>query len=233
MSQLIDETYAAETRAQIDDERTYNDYKHYGAQYDIVADHGTAHINVLAPNGDAVSVTSTINNVFGSRLHSRRTGIILNDEMDDFGVPGKYNSYGVPASAANFIAPGKRPLSSMCPSVIVDQAGNVRLLIGGAGGIKITSSVAFTIVHHWYFNETLKAAVDRRRLHHQLMPMRLDHETEFDNRTLVALAARGHELWQAPTDSGFTSLTAISVDESGGVQAAVDPRREGSSLAYL
>lgn len=98
---------------------------------------------MLAPNGDAVSVTSTINNVFGARLRSARTGIILNDEMDDFSTPGKSNSYGVPASPANFIEPGKRPLSSMCPIVIVDEHGDVRMLIGGAGGIKITSSVAF------------------------------------------------------------------------------------------
>lgn len=70
----------------------------------------------------------------------------MNDEMDDFGTPGKPNSYGVPPSPSNFIVPGKRPLSSMCPTIILDQNGDVRLLIGGAGGIKITTSVAYVSV---------------------------------------------------------------------------------------
>lgn len=138
--------FAAETRDRIDDSQTYNNFSHYGATYSLVEDHGTAHINVLAANGDAVSVTSTINNIFGSKIVSRSTGIILNDEMDDFSTPGKSNSYGVPASVANFIKPGKRPLSSMCPIIILDEHKNVRLLIGGAGGIKITSSVAYVSI---------------------------------------------------------------------------------------
>lgn len=181
----------------------------------------------------------------------------MNDEMDDFSTPGKVNNYGVPASPANFIQPGKRPLSSMCPIIIVDERGDVRLLIGGAGGIKITSSVAFvsilllliskiallihvsddalaqTIVHHWYFNQTLQAAVNERRLHHQLMPMRLDHEKDFSPELLAGLQQRGHQLFQSPTDSGFTSLTAVSVDAEGRITAAVDPRRSGASMSVI
>lgn len=149
-AKIMSKEFAIETRNQIDDAKTNNNFSHYGASYSLVEDHGTAHINVLAANGDAVAVTSTINNVFGSRLRSPSTGIILNDEMDDFSTPGKVNNYGVPASEANFIAPGKRPLSSMCPIIILDEHRHVRLLIGGAGGIKITSSVAYVRIFFFF-----------------------------------------------------------------------------------
>lgn len=89
-----------------------------------------------------------------------------------------------------------------------------------------------TIVQHWYFNETLLDAVTQRRLHHQLMPMRLDHERGFDEQILAGLVVKGHELWEAPSDSGFTSLTAISVDANGVISAAVDPRRGGSTEVF-
>lgn len=156
--------FAFQIRASIEDNRTYQDYQHYGANYTSVDDHGTAHISVLAQNGDAISVTSTINTMYiinnkiselktitffsfnhrlGSKIRSRTTGIILNNQMDDFSTPNITNSFGVSASPANFIEPGKRPLSSMCPAIILDKNGNVTLIIGGAGGTKITSSVAY------------------------------------------------------------------------------------------
>lgn len=84
---------------------------------------------------------------FGSRVRSQSTGIILNDEMDDFSVPGKLNAFGIPPSPTNFIEPGKRPMSSMCPSIVLDRNGDVLLLIGGAGGSKITTSTAIVSIN--------------------------------------------------------------------------------------
>lgn len=139
---LISQQFADKIRNSIHDDRTFNDMAFYGANFTIQEDHGTAHMAVLAANGDAISVTSTVNNYFGAKVRSRRTGIILNDEMDDFSTPGVVNSFGVPASPANYIKPGKRPMSSMCPAIILDQDGNVRMLVGAAGGTKITTAVA-------------------------------------------------------------------------------------------
>lgn len=78
----------------------------------------------------------------GAKVRSRQTGIILNDEMDDFSTPGVVNTYGIPASPANYIKPGKIPMSSTCPSIVLDNFGQIQLMVGGAGGSKITSGVA-------------------------------------------------------------------------------------------
>lgn len=90
-------------------------------------------------------------NRFGSKIHSNRTGIILNDSMDDFSIPGRNNGFGLPPSPANFIRPYHRPLSSMCPTILLDEHGKVELLIGAAGGSRITSSVAYVSKNEFYF----------------------------------------------------------------------------------
>lgn len=122
----------------------------------------TAHISVYGQNGDAVSITSTINNQyilnqfkksiyfyfsFGAKYAGKYTGILYNDIMDDFSTPGLTNSFGFEPSEANFIKPGKRPLSSMCPIIVVDKENNVRLILGASGGSKIISAVSQVLLH--------------------------------------------------------------------------------------
>uniref|UniRef100_A0A0K8TPF4 Putative gamma-glutamyltransferase n=1 Tax=Tabanus bromius TaxID=304241 RepID=A0A0K8TPF4_TABBR len=211
----------------IKDNETYTDYSFYGADFSLPADHGTANIAVLAPNGDAITVTSTINNYFGSKIRSQSTGIIFNDEMDDFSTPGTSNGFGIPASPANFIVPGKRPLSSMCPSIVLDNEGDVRLVIGAAGGSKITSSVATAIIKHLVQKKSLNDSIQDYRLHHQLAPMAIQHEENFDKQILQKLQALGHELLEVPPEAGFSAITAIAV-AGGKVYAAYDGRRTGS-----
>lgn len=106
--------------------------------------------------------------------------------MDNFASPNITNDFGVPPSPANYIEPGKRPMSSMCPTIIIDKnSGNVRMVVGAAGGTKITTSVALVIMRHLWFDETLEEAVSAKRLHHQLFPMRVEFEYGFNEVFIV------------------------------------------------
>ncbi|XP_019530409.2 scoloptoxin SSD14 [Aedes albopictus] len=222
---LTDQGYADNIRDKIKDDRTFYDYDYYGADFSPSEDHGTAHVSVLAPNGDAIAVTSTINDYFGAQLRSPRTGIILNGEMDDFSVPGVINIFGVPASPANFIAPGKRPLSSMSPTIVVDGKGNVRLIAGGAGGTRITTATLQIILRKMFFGQSLESAMDGFRIHHQLAPMEVEYEDDVDETVLEQLRARGHSLKKVKR---VATMTAVAREDDSRVTAAFDPRRPGS-----
>lgn len=161
-------------------------------------------------------------------MASARTGIILNDEMDDFSTPGVINGFGVPASPANYIHPGKRPMSSMSPAVVVDPQGNVRLLVGAAGGTRITTSVAEVILKYLVRGESLNSAVNNGRIHHQLAPMRVSYEVEVESSTADYLKQVGHVMYEEPQGSSFAAVTAIGALEEP--QPFYDRRRIGSSL---
>ncbi|CAH0564516.1 unnamed protein product [Brassicogethes aeneus] len=176
ISNLTSPEYASMIRKQISDNSTSDDPKHYGAVFYNKEDHGTAHISVMAPNGDAVSVTSSLNIYFGSGITSKRTGIILNSVMDDFSFPYFKNYFGLPGSPSNEMKPGKRPLSSMTPTIMVDKNGDVKLVVGASGGTRITTAVAQVILRTLWFGENLKEAVDAARIHHQLYPKNADYE---------------------------------------------------------
>ncbi|CAN8006868.1 unnamed protein product, partial [Ixodes hexagonus] len=141
VTQMLSKAYADSLRAKISDVKTHKPEFYEPASL-MVDNKGTAQVSVLAPNGDAVSATSTVNGYFGALLRSPSTGIIMNNGMDDFSVENSSNSYGLEWSVANLIAPGKRPLSSMCPTIITDANGNVHTVFGGAGGSRITSGSA-------------------------------------------------------------------------------------------
>lgn len=225
--------YAKEMRKKIDDTKTFNNIDYYGGHFMAAPeDHGTAHISILAPNGDAVSVTGTINYVLGS-LRRSKTGIILNDEMDDFSIPGKVNVYGIPPSEVNFIRPGKRPMSSMAPSIIVNSQGDVELVIGSAGGSRITTSIVHSILHYYFFKskESLWKTFESKRLHHQLVPNQLYYEPNFDPEIVKGLAALNHTMQIVTQTFGFGALVGVLADKDS-VQSAYDPRRGGSSIVF-
>lgn len=232
LRKLTNENYAAFIRDGIFDNMTFSNYEHYGAEFANEVDSGTAHISVLAPNGDAVAATSTINYVLGAMIRSPSTGIILNDEMDDFSTPGTINSYGLRASPANYIVPGKRPLSSMCPTVVTDRHGDVRIIAGSAGGSRITTATFLLIVRHLYFGEDLETIINSQRIHHQLAPMSVEYEKGFDQNVIDGLVERGHVTKEAASDAGFAALTAIIRDKEDKLSATYDPRRAGSTHIF-
>ncbi len=118
---------------------------------------------------------------FGSKVLGPETDIIYNDEMDDFSTPNTTNSFGVPASPANYIAPGKRPVSSMAPLIIMEkQNQRVQQVLGASGGTRITTSIAQVAMLNLWFNEDIKTAIDSPRLHSQLLPQEVIAELGFD-----------------------------------------------------
>ncbi|EMG46731.1 ECM38 Glutathione hydrolase proenzyme [Candida maltosa Xu316] len=152
------------------DKQTF-DWKNYDPKYDIVEPQGTSHFSIVDENDNAVGMTTTVNLLFGSMIYDSRTGIILNDEMDDFSQPNVSNAFNLTPSIYNFIYPGKRPLSSTAPTIIVNDATNsTDFVIGAAGGSRITSAVLQAIVRTYYHNFDLLSTIAYPRLHHQLIP---------------------------------------------------------------
>lgn len=117
---------------------------------------------------------------FGAKYAGEQTGIVYNNEMDDFSTPGKRNYFKLEPSDVNLIEPGKRPMSSMAPIIIVDNQDNVKLILGASGGSRIISGLAQVALKTLWMNQDLKRAIDARRLHHQLFPEYLEVEDGFD-----------------------------------------------------
>ncbi|XP_011312597.1 gamma-glutamyltranspeptidase 1 [Fopius arisanus] len=227
---LSSKRYIEEIRSKIKDDWTSTHPKYYGVDVAVPNDSGTSHVSVLAPDGSAVSVTSTINQVFGAMRRSVSTGIIFNDEMDDFSTPGMSNGFGLPPSPKNFIKPGKRPMSSMVPTIVINSKNEVQMVIGAAGGSKIPSAVALSMILNLWTGYNVKEAVDAQRLHHQVLPMRIDVEKGFSQPLLRHMIEIGHNT------SYFrgigSAVCAISKINAKGISANSDYRRQGGVAGY-
>ncbi|MFP6605154.1 MAG: gamma-glutamyltransferase [Myxococcota bacterium] len=197
-----------------------------------VEDHGTTHLSVTDRFGNAVAITKTINTPYGSGITARGTGILLNNEMDDFakaiGVP---NSYGlVDTRGANLVAPGKRPLSSMTPT-IVEKDGKVFLVTGSPGGSRIISATLLSILNVVDYGMNVKQAVAAPRFHHQWEPDKIVVEPAVPLDVIRGLRERGHIV--EVSRRNWSAVEAILVDpESGLHYGGNDPRRDGLALGY-
>ena len=196
----------------------------------------TTHLSVLDRNGNAVSLTTTLNTSFGSCILVEGAGFLLNNEMDDFAVTaGVANTYGLVGSDANEPARGKRPLSSMSPTVIRDGEGEVHMVIGAPGGPRIITAVTQVVLRVLVLEEDLVEAVAAPRLHQQWRPKSTRFEGGWPAELVKDLEGRGHPVSVEPNAS-FASVQAIRVrtvvgedgEEERVVEVASDPRRGGA-----
>lgn len=192
----------------------------------------TTHFSVVDARGNAVATTTTLNTGFGSKFVVPATGVLLNNEMDDFAAaPGRPNAYGLVQGEANAIAPAKRMLSSMTPAIVLDANGRTRAVVGSPGGPTIISTVAQIIVAVVEHNITIDRAVAAPRIHHQWLPDKVFVEPNVPANLVQGLKSLGHRV-QPRGPMGHANC--IEVDrKTGGFRAVADVERDGgSALAY-
>ncbi|RDA91704.1 hypothetical protein CP533_2352 [Ophiocordyceps camponoti-saundersi (nom. inval.)] len=224
---LLDEGYVRHVKQRIQDNATLSVHD-YDPGFEEMApeSHGTSHIVTADSDGRAVSLTTTINLVFGAQLMEPLSGIVLNDEMNDFSIPGSPNDFNLPPSTANYIAPYKRPLSSITPIIASDPDGSLRAVVGASGGSRIISATVAVLWHLIEYGGSMAEALRKPRMHDQLMPNVLLLEFAFDNVTADALAARGHNISRVA--EGLSAVQGIRILDDGSFEAAAEPRQSNS-----
>jgi len=253
IAQLIDKKYAAAWRDSIDADHAsaskelkrpsiFSELETYAATHSQPqANHEsphTTHYSVVDAEGNAVAVTTTINDWFGSRVTAEGLGFLMNDEMDDFSAkPGVPNADGLIQGSANAIGPGKRPLSSMTPT-IVTRDGKVFLVLGSPGSSKIITTVANVLMGVIDYRMNIQEAVNAPRFHNQWLPDVLNVERWFSPDTVQALQKMGYHvqfgLRDGPDVGGYWSdAECIAVDPHTGERlGASDGRNNGKAVGY-
>lgn len=190
----------------------------------------TTHFSVVDKQGNAVSVTTTLNGSFGSHVSVSGAGFLLNNEMDDFSAqPGEPNAYGLIGAEANAIEPGKRMLSSMSPT-IVTKNGKVDMVLGAAGGPRIITATLQSFLNRAVFGMRSQQATAQPRFHHQWLPdMLFIEDLGISPDTQNLLTGKGHKLFPMPA---IGRAHNIFVDRQGNLHSGVDPRGDGYAAGY-
>lgn len=230
---LIDKAYAAKLRSTINMERASTSAEVRAGKPTGYESDETTHFTVVDPEGNVVANTYTLNNSYGSAAVAQGTGIILNDEMDDFAAkPGTANMYGLIQGERNAVAPHKRPLSAMTPTIVLRKDGSFWFTVGSPGGPTIINTVLCVISNVIDYGMNIQQAIDAPRIHHQWLPDELIWEPYgLSGDTQRALTSRGHTLAK-PRYLG--DAEGIMIEEKTGVRlGATDPRRsDGMAIGY-
>jgi gamma-glutamyltranspeptidase/glutathione hydrolase len=223
VARLVSPERAAEVRSAIVPDTTFPPDR-YGTLVAAPSDAGTQHISALDATGGAVALTTTINTSFGSGLVVEELGIVLNNQMDDFSVaPGVPNFFGLVGDEANAIAAGKRPLSSMTPTVVVGPDGKVAMVIGASGGGQIITATLQVLLDVLVFGMDPQEAVAAPRVHHQWMPKVLFVEPGIPLDVIRALEFRGHVV---QVQESYSSVQVV-VGAGDLLTGGADPRKGG------
>lgn len=225
-AEMLSEATTSAVRAKINPQHTLNVSAYDPQGFESLVTPGTSAVLSSDVNGMAIALTTTINLLFGSHMMVPETGIILNNEMNDFSIPGSSNAFGYIPSPANYIRPGKRPLSSISPTIVEHANGTLYFATAAAGGSRIITSVLQNL---WYVldqNMTSAQALQQPRLHDQLVPNQVSFEYTYNNETVAFMQERGHNVtWVAPGQSSAQALRRLG---NGTFEAAGEPRLHNS-----
>jgi gamma-glutamyltranspeptidase/glutathione hydrolase len=201
--QMLSGESAVEIRGKINDTKTLSVEAYDPSGIESLETPGTSHVVTADSSGLAISLTTTVNLLFGSNLLVPETGIIMNNEMNDFSIPGSSNAFGFVPSPSNYIRPGKRPLSSITPTIVEWANGTLYYVIGAAGGSRIITATIQNLIHVLDQNMTVPQALAQPRLHDQLIPNQVNFEYAYDNETVAFMKSLGHNITWIVSGSGL------------------------------
>ncbi|HEY2066707.1 MAG TPA: gamma-glutamyltransferase [Gemmatimonadaceae bacterium] len=229
VAQLTDKQYAARLRATIAPDRATPTSALSGG-VSVREGMETTHYSVVDEKGNAVATTTTLNSLYGSGVYLASVGLFLNDQMDDFAAqPGKPNMFGLVQGEANAIQPGKRMLSAMSPTIVLDRDGALLLVVGSRGGPRIITSTSEVILNVLDYRMTLADAMSAPRVHHQALPDSLQIERDGVTPAVAdSLRAMGYAV---STGRGIGLVNAV-MRVKGGYEGVSDPRSSGKPVGY-
>jgi gamma-glutamyltranspeptidase/glutathione hydrolase len=232
VSTLIDKAYASKRRASIDATKVTPSSSIGHGEIIGKEPTETTHFTVVDDDGNVVTNTYTINDLYGSAVTAKGTGVLLNDEMDDFAAqPGKPNMFGLIQGEKNAVQGGKRPLSSMTPTIVLQKDGSLWFALGARGGPRIITAVLQSVINVIDHDMDIQQAIDAPRIHHQWFPDEIIFEPYgMSPDTLQVLKGYGHKFAEKP--SYIASATGIMVGKDGVRLGAIDSRSDGAAIGY-